>query len=153
MLVFCIPSVWPPHDDEEPPLTTYGCPPFPEHSASATHPTNSPRGRNLVLITQEEKLYLDHLLYFIRREVVQTVKSVKDWTYPTVTWHGIIWTELSSEVNLAGGRFTHFSPTGEKWNTFKLTWTDAGWCSLISSRILSYKQLYSEPPASENQIL
>lgn len=64
MLVFCVLSVWRPHEDEESALMTYGCPPpTPDHSASATHPTNSPGGRLLLLITQEEKLSLYHLLY------------------------------------------------------------------------------------------
>lgn len=59
MFVFCFSAVCPPHDDEEPALTTYGRPLFPDHLASATHPVNSPRGRSFVLFTQEEKLHRD----------------------------------------------------------------------------------------------
>lgn len=78
MLVFSVPSVWRPHEDEEPALTTYGCPSSPDHSALATRPTNSPGGRLLLLITKEGKINLDHILFIIRTEVVQIVKSVKD---------------------------------------------------------------------------
>lgn len=43
MLIFCIPTVWPPPDDEESALKTYTCPPSPGQLASATHPTNCNR--------------------------------------------------------------------------------------------------------------
>ncbi len=65
-----------------------------------------PRWRNLILI------------FISRTEVVQTVKSVKEWTYSTaLTWQGMIWTELGSSI----WQKTHFSSTAEKWIEFKLT--------------------------------
>lgn len=136
MFVFCIPSVWQPHEDEEPALTTYRCPPSPDHSASATHPTNSPRGRLLMLITQEENLNLDHLLHLSFGQEWSRLWNL--WRTEDTQRHlpGTEWTGLNwAQVNLTGDRLTHFSSTEEKWTVFQLTSTDVGW---HSSRILSF---------------
>lgn len=127
MLMFCIPTVWRPHEDEEPALRTYGCPPSQDPSASAKLATNSPRGRLLLFLPRGNNLTLN--IYCIYHQD-WTGPSCKVWRTEQTQQHllGTEWTWLSSaKVNLAGDRLIKFSFTEEKWTEFKLIWTDISW--------------------------
>lgn len=128
MLVFYIPSVWWPHEDEEPALMIYGCPTSQDPLASTICSANSKKKKG-------EGFYC-----FLPKRKNLTLDPNWKQHIPGMEWFNL----NRAQSYFTGDGLTHSRSAGEQWTEFKLTWTDACWHFAISSRTPFLQRYFSE---------